>query len=164
MSTKRYLRIPGKQLIITERMVLNAIEATRSNAEAARWLGVSYNTYKKYANKYGLFEANKNQAGVGIKRNHLNSKFKLDDILNNKHPDYPTVRLKNRLINAGFIEDECSLCGWNEERVTDNKICTQLDYVDGNKENKKFENLRLLCPNCYYTNVGDFQNAKKFCK
>ena len=102
MSTKRYLRIPGKQLIITERMVLNAIEATRSNAEAARWLGVSYNTYKKYANKYGLFEANKNQAGVGIKRNHLNSKFKLDDILNNKAKMQVFANTFNRYIIAGY--------------------------------------------------------------
>ena len=67
MSNIRYLKIPGKRLVITKRMVEDAIDNTISNAEAARWIGVSYNTYKKWANYYGLFESHKNQNGIGIR-------------------------------------------------------------------------------------------------
>ena len=31
-------------------------------------------------------------------------------------------------------------------------------------ENFKIDNLRLLCPNCYFTNVGNFKNSKSFCQ
>jgi len=135
---ERFVRIPGRRRPMTKNMIESAIEATRSNAEAARWLGVSYNTYKKWSKYYKLFE--------------------------NKYPDYPKSVLKKRIINEGLLQEECSVCGWNEERITDNKICLSLDYIDGNSENKNYDNLRLLCPNCYFTNVGNFKNSKVFCK
>jgi len=40
----------------------------RSAAEAAKLLGVSYNTYKKYAKQYGIFEDLKNPFGLGIRK------------------------------------------------------------------------------------------------
>ena len=53
---ERFVRIPGRRRPMTKNMIESAIEATRSNAEAARWLGVSYNTYKKLSKYYGIFE------------------------------------------------------------------------------------------------------------
>ncbi len=164
MATHRYLRIPGKRLILTQKMVEDAVENTQSNAAAARWLGVSYNTYKKYSKIYGLFDGHLNPDGVGISRPQIKSKFSLDDILEGKYPDYPPRTLKSRMISNGYIEEECSVCGWNEERITDERVCLRIDYIDGDHSNKKFENLRLLCPNCYFTNVGNFIGAKQFCQ
>jgi transposase len=43
-----------------------AIESTLSIRAAAKHLGVAYNTFKKYAIMYDLFEQNKNQSGVGM--------------------------------------------------------------------------------------------------
>ncbi len=160
---ERFVRIPGRRKPITKNMVSSAIEATRSNAEAARWLGVSYNTYKKWAKYYKLFDDNLNQSGKGIPKRKSNFKIGLDEIFEDKHPEYPNKVLKKRLINEGLASEECSVCGWNEARITDGKICLALDYVDGNYKNKAFENLRLICPNCYFTNVGNFKNAKVFC-
>ena len=48
-GVNRPLRIPGKRIGITKKMIEDAIQNTRSQAEASRWIGVSYNTYKKYA-------------------------------------------------------------------------------------------------------------------
>ena len=163
MSVIRYARIPGKRIILTKKMIEDAISQTKSNAEAARWLGVSYNTYKKYAKIYNIFEQHKNQGGIGVPRNHMNSGFKLDEILNGKYPDYPTYKLKKRLISSGYLQEECKICGWNESRIIDDKICLHLDYIDSNEKNKSYDNLRLLCPNCYFTNVGNFKNSKLFC-
>ena len=54
-----------------------AIESTLSIRAAAQFLGVAYNTFKKYAIMYDLFEQNKNQSGVGITRkNHKNWVYK----------------------------------------------------------------------------------------
>ena len=123
------------------------------------------NEFDKILNQYyGLFDINLNQSGKGIPKRPSNFSVKLEDILNGKNPDYPDKILKKRLIDSGLLEEECSLCSWNEERVVNNKICLHLDYIDDNKENKDYDNLKLLCPNCYFTNVGEFLNSKKFCK
>tara|TARA_Y100000034_G_C6788897_1_gene353050 strand:- start:156 stop:656 length:501 start_codon:yes stop_codon:yes gene_type:complete len=162
--TRKYLKIPGKRFVITKRIIEDAISNTKSNSEAARWLEVTYNTYKKWAKYYDVFEQHKNQSGVGVKRTRINTKYKLDDILEGKYPDYPKYQLKRRLIDSGYMEEECSICSWNEKRITDEVICLRLDFIDGNSNNYNFENLRILCSNCYFTNVGNFINAKKFCQ
>ena len=41
-------------------MIEDAQSQTKSNMAAARWLGVSYLTYRKYAKMYGLFEKHLN--------------------------------------------------------------------------------------------------------
>jgi len=161
---ERFVRIPGRRRPMTKNMIESAIEATRSNAEAARWLGVSYNTYKKWSKYYNLFDKNLNQSGKGVPKKPSNFKIELEEIFENKHPDYPNSVLKKRLIHEGLIEEKCDSCGWCEPRVTDNKICLSLDYIDGDIKNKSYENLRLLCSNCYFTNVGNFKSAKIFCK
>ena len=161
---ERFPIIPGRRKVMTKNMIESAIEATRSNAEAARWLSVSYNTYKKWAKYYQLFDKNLNQSGKGIPKRPSNFKVELNDIFRCNHPDYPEAILKKRLLNEGLVEEECAICSWNEKRITDEKICLTLDYIDNDKTNKSFENLRLLCPNCYFTNVGNFKSSKIFCK
>ena len=161
---ERYIQIPGRRNVITENMIKNAIEATRSNAEAARWLGISYNTYKKWSKYYGLFENNLNQSGRGIPKSPSNFKSNLTDIFDGKYPNYPDKILKKRLIGEGLLQEECNLCKWNEARITDNRVCLHLDYIDGNDNNKNYDNLRLVCSNCYFTSVGDFKSSRIFCQ
>lgn len=160
---RKYLKIPGRRFVLTKKMVEDAIENTKSNAEASRWLGVSFNTYKKYAKMYNLFEQHKNQSGRGVKKAHVHSKYDLDDILNNKYQNYSKKMLKKRLIDNGYLLEECGVCGWNEKRLLDDKICLTLDFIDGDESNFSIDNLRLLCANCYFTNVGNFKNSQIFC-
>ena len=49
-------------------MILRAQENTNSNMAAARWLEVSYTTYKKWAQYYKVFDQHLNQTGVGIQK------------------------------------------------------------------------------------------------
>jgi|TARA_B100000073_G_C23713865_1_gene565208 hypothetical protein len=161
---EKFVRIPGRRKVLTRNMIETSIESTRSNAEAARWLGVSYNTYKKWSKYYGLFEKNLNQSGKGVPKKPSKFKIELQEVFDGKHEDYPSKILKKRLVGDGLLKEECSICGWNEERITDNKICLHLDYIDGNEKNKEYDNLRLVCSNCHYTNVGDFKSSKIFCQ
>lgn len=42
----------------------------------------------------------------------------------------------------------CSKCGWSE--VSRNgTIPLEVDHIDGNWMNQKFDNIRILCPNCH---------------
>ena len=78
----RPLHIPGRRFVLTKKMVENAIENTKSNAEASRWLGVSYNTYKKWAKYYKIFNQHLNQEGKGIKKGWASYKIDINDIFN----------------------------------------------------------------------------------
>ena len=70
MSINRPLRITGRKFVLTKNKILESQKHTKSNMEAARWLSVSYNTYKKWAKRFGIFEQHLNQEGVGIKKSY----------------------------------------------------------------------------------------------
>ena len=123
-----------------------------SASAAARYLGVDIATYKKYAQFHGIYENLLNQRGMGVAKGYAKSQphsTKLKDIFENKHPKYPLQRLKWRMIARGLLEDECSLCGFGEGRVTDDRKPLLLTYKDehGNYDPK---NLLLLCYNCCF--------------
>ena len=167
MSIKKPINIPGRRKVITKNMILRAQENTNSNMAAARWLEVSYNTYRKWAKYYKVFEQHLNQKGVGVKKGWATYKVPVDDIITGKRQ--PPARwshkvLKKRLIEDGYFNDECSHCSYNEENLITNSVCLGIDFKDGNHENFKIDNLRLLCPNCYLSYNGRFPSSKTFCK
>jgi len=148
---------------LLESEIKDAQEKARSAMEAARLLGVSYNTYKKYARKYGIFENLKNPDGTGIRKgyNLKRGKYSLDDILKGKYPEYPIWKLKQRLLNNGYMLEKCNECGFEERRITDHKVPLVLDFIDGDRKNHKYENLRMLCFNCSFLINGNLSGPKK---
>jgi len=158
---------PKKFLIQSD--IERAIENTKSNAEAARFLDVNYQTYKKYAIMYddkkgnNLFDKHKNQPGVRISKPRMsvrNEKYIIEDILNNKHPGYSLQRLKDRLIAYGYIKEECEQCGFYEKRVTDGRSPMLLSFKE-KEGDYRLENLSLLCLNCHFLTVGNLVGRKK---
>ena len=154
---------------LTLQHIQEAMANSKSNLGAARYLNVSYNTYKKYASMFKneegktLFEVHLNKIGKGISKGYgANSGgMKLEDIIAGKYPDYPSFKYKHRLIRIGYLKEECAICGYKERRMIDYKVPLILDYIDGNPLNKALENVRVLCYNCYYINVGDLKWRRK---
>ncbi len=126
-----------------------AINETRSMRQAAVLLDVAYNTFKKYAKMYELWQPNL----TGPRQKGHVGGFKqpeIMDVLTGKNPSYSTAKLQYRLIREGYIAEECSNCGYDEYRTFDMTKPLQLDYIDDDATNKELANLRLLCFNCYY--------------
>ena len=63
---------------ITKDEILYARQNSLSAQAAARVLGISYNTFKKYSKEYGIFEDIKNQRGFGISKGISYDKKKPD--------------------------------------------------------------------------------------
>ena len=165
MPLNRPLKIPGRRKVLTKNMILDAQSSCKSASECARWLGVTFNTYKKWATYYQIYDNVKNQSGKGIKKGYATYKISLEDIFSGKTTSkYSDATFKKRMVNEGYMQEECSVCGFNEGRITDGKIPLHIDYIDGDRNNKSFENLRLLCPNHYFLFNGRFPKSKEFIK
>ena len=149
---------------LTKIEILRAQRHSQSAMEAARWLGCSYETYRKYAILYGVHEQHINQGGRGIARPNVKGKrHSLMDIIAGKYPNYDTRRLKKRLVIAGYLDEQCSLCDFKERRITDYKIPLILNYKTMEIENPfALDNLMLLCYNCTFLTVGNLNNLNPF--
>ena len=156
---------------LTKEMIMAAINKTKSNRAAARYLNVSYIHYKKWAKLYesdthdNLFEQHKNQSGKGIPK-FLKSTGKepaLIDIIEGRvdASSFSPDKLKYRLITEGYLLEECAMCQFKERRVLDYKMPLLLHFKDGNKKNYRKENIELLCYNHYFLTVGDIFTEKQ---
>lgn len=153
---------PKRMLLESE--VLAAQSISKTEAEVARKLGVSFMTYRKYAKMYGLYGRVANMAGKGVSKaikNEDSGKYPLNKVLEGKFPHYSTNRLKVRLIRSNRMEEKCNKCNFAERRISDNITPLLLNYVDGNTKNKKAENLEFLCYNCYFLHVNNPFGCRK---
>ena len=163
--SSRPIRIPGRRLVLTKNKILTAQDNTKSAAEASRWLGVSFNTYKKWAKYYKIFDQHLNQEGIGIKKGYGRWIKSLDQILDGtKKYRMRAGYIKKRLLKDKWVEEECSSCGYNEIIIGKESVALRLDYVDGDVTNNTLENLRLLCPNCYLSHNGHMPSSERFYK
>jgi len=117
---------------------------SQSMAQAAVKLGIHFNTFKRYAVKFGCYFPNMSGKGMSKKSN---PKIILSEIIDGQHPHFQTFKLKKRLIKENLLENKCSECGlteWNGKSLN-----MELDHIDGNRTNHLITNLRMLCPNCH---------------
>ena len=119
---------------------------SESMIQASRILGYNFNTFKRLAIQLDCYKTN--QSGKGTHKNKP-KKYSTKDILNNKCVGYGTYKLKARLIDEGYIEDKCSVCGWDKKPEGNRYTPCELHHIDGNNDNNNLSNLQLLCPNCH---------------
>ena len=149
---------------LAKEMIVAAQANTKSNMAAARYLHVSYQHYKRYAKMYKLFEGHKNQSGKGIPKflKGTGKEPALLDIIEGRvsASHFSPAKIKYRLIEEGYLLEQCSMCGFQERRVLDYKMPLLLHFKDNNKSNYSRENIELLCYNHYFLTVGDIFTEK----
>lgn len=123
--------------------------------EAARFLSVGYERYRRYAKIYNLFDGHANPKGIGTAKGYATkaSTVPLRDVFANKHSGYSLIRLKHRMVARNLIPEECDMCGFKEKRITDSKTPLILTFRSGKKDFSK-DNLQLLCYNCLFLTTG----------
>lgn len=65
-----------------------------------------------------------------------------------KNSSYQSFKLKKRLFGAEIKKKECEECGWKKVSE-DGRIPLELDHINGDRNDNRLENLRVLCPNCH---------------
>jgi len=157
---------------LTKEQILAAMGKTKSNRAAARYLNVSYIHYKGWAKLYhekeggvSLFEKHKNPSGKGIPKFLNNGKKDpaLMDVIEGRvdSSHFNPQKIKYRLIEEGYLKEECNSCRFQERRVLDYKMPLILHFKDNNKKNYRVENLQMLCYNCYFLTIGDIFTGKQ---
>ncbi len=130
-----------------------AIARSRSYAEALRWMGMCASggasaTLRKWAQRWGIstshFDPYASQRGLRRRETRPLSEVMVEDSTFNRG------HLKKRLYDEGLKERECELCGqgelWQGKRMS-----LILVHFNGKGRDHRFENLRIVCPNCAAT-------------
>jgi len=160
---------------LSKESIISAMDKTKSVRGAARYLNCSYQHLKKWMKLYKdetsgktLFELHKNQSGKGVPKFLSHAPFgrkepAILDIINGvvDPSNFNPQKIKYRMIEGGYLKEECYKCGFNEHRVLDYKIPLLMHFKNGNKQNYTLENVEMLCYNCYYLSVGDLYTGKQ---
>jgi len=117
-------------------------------SEASIKLKLPFSTFRRLAKKHDLYAPNPTQIGKNKKLNKKGGPvpIPLSSVLIERSK-YRRISLKKRLVEEGYFEYKCSICGiskWNNI-----PIILQLDHINGINDDNRIENLRLVCPNCH---------------
>ena len=137
----------------SEAQLNSAVKNSKSYRQVLNKLGLkeaggNYQQIKKYIKEYNFDIShftgkvwNKGLRGIGKPR------LSLESILV-KNSYYQSFKLKKRLFIAGIKKQECEECGWAKKN-SDGYLPLELDHINGDHNDNRLENLRVLCPNCH---------------
>jgi hypothetical protein len=129
-----------------------AVKESINMSDALRRLGLTvkqgnYTTVYKYISMHKIDNSHWQVGKSSVKVRKSSQKQRLCDILIEKSSWSSTNGLKKRLIEEGLLANECSLCGL-KDRWKGKPIVMILDHINGENNDNRIENLRIVCPNC----------------
>ena len=145
---------PSKGMTLSKHNIELAIKSTQSMGQAALYMGVAKNTFKKYAKMHDLWAPLKSSKGIRHTGNvGAALKHDLKAILEGKNPNpFREETLLTKGIREGYIACKCGNCSQDFSHVdySDKLPPLILDFLDKNPMNTELSNLRALCFNCVY--------------
>ena len=113
---------------ITDEEFIEITEHCQTMTQASKLCGMPYWAYIAKANALGIAHKIKNQGGKSTKKKSP-KRIETSDILAGKYPHYQTYKLKIRLIDEGYFEDKCQICGWNKKPEGAKYTPCELDHM-----------------------------------
>lgn len=137
----------------TEVEARKAIAESLSYAEALRRLGMCPSggaapILRKWVAAWGISTAHFDPARARLKGLRTVAR-PLDEVLV-EGSTYHRGHLKRRLFDEGLKQRACELCG-QDEQWKGCRLTLILDHINGVSTDNRFENLRIVCPNCAAT-------------
>lgn len=80
------------------------------------------------------------------KRNYSNKAFPLEEVMV-ENSNYARSSLKKRLLKEKLLKNKCCICGL-DGNWQGKPLIMILDHINGESNDNRIENLRMLCPNC----------------
>lgn len=131
-----------KRIEINEELFVKVVNEEPTAARACKRLGMKFSTFKRCAERLGVYKTNMSKKGV--------ESLLPEDILIKIQKSNKKIRgkrIKQVLFTLGIKEEKCEKCGlmyWNGQPLS-----LELHHKDGNPYNNSLENFEILCPNCH---------------
>lgn len=137
--------------------ILELISQNIPITEIARKIGCQYETLKSFLVKENIeYKGNPSRKGLP----HLESRknCSAQEYINSVITPKNSVLIRLLSNERGYRK--CEICQnefWNEKEIP-----LEIHHIDGNHENKKIENILMVCPNCHaQTDNYKSKNMKK---
>jgi len=162
-NDKKGGRPPKNLTIMTPSKIKMAIKSTQSMGQAALYMGVSKNTFKKYAKQYDLWNPMTERVKSGELKNmkgirrigNVGQMLKHDvkAILEGRNPNpFRENTLLEKAIREGYMKCQCNNCKSDfSHMIGEKEPPLILDFLDRDTQNTNVSNLRALCFNCIYS-------------
>lgn len=65
---------------------------------------------------------------------------------------FDSALISSRILKDFLIQEygnKCMECGWCKTNPFTNKVPIELEHINGNSEDNRLNNLKLLCPSCH---------------
>lgn len=138
----------------TDDELIKAVKDSNTVSDVIRKLNLSvtasgnFQTIKKYI---ALLELDTSHfVGQGWTKDKTRkhpTNIPLEEILIEKSRYTSSNHLRQRLIKEGLKKEQCEKCGLNE--WLGEKLSLELDHINGEHQDNRIENLKILCPNCH---------------
>lgn len=146
-------RRPGRRRSWSDEALRTAVAASRSLAQAIRHLGLvavggNYEQIQRRIRELDLDTCHFTSQGWNHGPEYWSpTRLPLNQVLVAGRWT-ASHRLKLRLFREGLKLPRCELCGWAQQ-ASDGRVPVELDHINGDRNDNRLHNLRILCPNCH---------------